>query len=78
MIEIHSNPDQSIKFGLLVMCREHEGEMKGFTEPEGTVIFNTLHPTIGTKVVLCDKKEWTVVEDNMCREYNPHIVCELR
>ncbi len=78
MIEIHSNAKANMQFGLLVLCREHEGEMKGFTEPEGTVLFDSLHPAIGTKVMLCDKKEWTVVADNMCREYNPHIVCELR
>jgi len=76
MIEIHKHR-QNIKFGLLVMCREHEGEMKGFEEPEGTVLFDSLHPPIGSKVMLCDKKEWTVVEDNMEDEYNPHIVCEL-
>ena len=62
-----------IKFGILVMCRYDDG----FMEPEGTVIFDTLNPPIGTKVKLCDGREWTVVEDNMNREYNPHIVCEL-
>ena len=67
----------NMKFGILVMCRCRDGEMKGFMEPEGTVLFDQLHPPIGTKVTLCDKRVWTVVQDNMDNNYNPHVVCEL-
>lgn len=57
---------------MLVMCEYDDG----FQEPEGTVIFDSLHPPIGTKVILSDKKEWIVVKDNMDNECNPHIVCK--
>lgn len=59
-----------MSYGLYVIC-DLEDEAP---EPEGMVIFNTLHPPIGTEVVLSDKKTWIVTEDNIEDPFNPHIV----
>ena len=60
----------SIRFGFTVVCQYDDG----FREEEGLVFFDKCPPDIGTKVQLCDKKEWTVVEIDAFRN---EVICEL-